>query len=77
MKKDVMQAVADTGILPVINITDINDAEPLARAILGGGVKALEITLRSEVSLEAIRKLIPSFLCSREPSSRSIRPKRR
>ena len=61
MKKDVMQAVADTGILPVINITDINDAEPLARAILGGGIKALEITLRSEVSLEAIKTISKTY----------------
>ena len=57
MKKDVMQAVADTGILPVINITDITDAAPLAAAILGGGLKALEITLRSEVSLLAIKEI--------------------
>ena len=49
MKKDVMQAVADTGILPVINITDINDAEPLARAILGG-VQALDISLGFELA---------------------------
>ncbi len=55
MKKDVMQAIADTGILPVINITDIATAEPLAAAILRGGIKALEITLRSSVSLEAIK----------------------
>ena len=36
MKKDVMQAIADTGILPVINITDITTALPLAKAILDG-----------------------------------------
>ena len=61
MKKDVMQAVADTGILPVINITDINDAKPLARAIIEGGIKALEITLRSEVSLLAIKEIKEAY----------------
>ncbi len=61
MKKDVMQAVADTGILPVINVTDIEDALPLAKAILDGGIKALEITLRSEVSLLAIKKIAEAY----------------
>ena len=30
MKKDVLQAIAETGILPVINITNIETAKPLA-----------------------------------------------
>ena len=61
MKKDVMQAVAETGILPVINITDIETAKPLAKAILDGGLYALEITLRSEVSLQAIREITAAY----------------
>ena len=61
MKKDVMQAIADTGILPVINITDITTALPLAKAILDGGLKALEVTLRSEVSLQAISKIVKNY----------------
>ena len=58
MKKDVMKAIADTGILPVINITDIETATELARSVSNGGIKALEITLRSEVSLEAIALIV-------------------
>ena len=61
MKKDVMQAIADTGILPVINITDITTALPLAKAILDGGLNALEITLRSEVSLQAISEIVKNY----------------
>ncbi|MBQ8441395.1 MAG: bifunctional 4-hydroxy-2-oxoglutarate aldolase/2-dehydro-3-deoxy-phosphogluconate aldolase [Clostridia bacterium] len=61
MKKDVMQAIADTGILPVINITDITTALPLAKAILDGGLKALEVTLRSEVSLQAISEIVKNY----------------
>lgn len=56
-----MQAVADTGILPVINVTDLTTAKPLARAILDGGIKALEITLRSEVSLQAITEIVRAY----------------
>ena len=55
MKNKAINAIGETGILPVINVTDIETALPLARAILDGGIKALEITLRSEVSLDAIR----------------------
>ena len=61
MKKDVMQAVANTGILPVINVTDLADAKPLARAILDGGIKVLEITLRSEASLQAISEITSTY----------------
>lgn len=61
MKKDVMQRVADTGILPVINITDLSTAKPLAKAILDGGIKVLEVTLRSEVSLRAISEIVKTY----------------
>ena len=61
MKKDVVQAIADMGILPVINITDITTALPLAKAIPDGGLKALEVTLRSEVSLQAISEIVKNY----------------
>lgn len=61
MKKDVMQCIADTGILPVINITDLESALPLAGAILDGGIRALEVTLRSEVSLQAIALIAKTY----------------
>ena len=54
---NVLETVKSTGILPVINITDITTAEPFAKAVLKGGIKAVEITLRSDVSLEAIRTI--------------------
>ena len=41
-------------VVPVIVIKEIKQAVPLARALLGGGVKVLEITLRSEVAIDAI-----------------------
>lgn len=44
-----------TGILPVINIPEIGAALPLAKALLDGGIEAMEVTLRSDCSLEAIR----------------------
>jgi 2-dehydro-3-deoxyphosphogluconate aldolase/(4S)-4-hydroxy-2-oxoglutarate aldolase len=44
-------------VVPVIVIENIDRAVPLARALLAGGIKVLEITLRSEVAVEAIRRV--------------------
>ncbi|MCX2961183.1 bifunctional 4-hydroxy-2-oxoglutarate aldolase/2-dehydro-3-deoxy-phosphogluconate aldolase [Rodentibacter caecimuris] len=44
-------------IIPVITIQDLKDAVPLARALVSAGVKVLEITLRTNYSLEAIRQI--------------------
>lgn len=44
-------------VVPVIVIEKIEHAVPLAQALLKGGVKVLEITLRSEVAVEAIRRV--------------------
>jgi len=42
-------------VIPVIAIDDPDDAVPLARALVGGGIRVLEITLRTEYGLAAIR----------------------
>ncbi len=42
-------------VVPVIVIKKIEQAVPLAQALLAGGVKVLEVTLRSDVAIEAIR----------------------
>ncbi len=42
-------------VVPVIVIQKIEQAVPLAQALLAGGVKVLEVTLRSEVAVDAIR----------------------
>jgi len=44
-------------VVPVIVIENIDHAVPLARALLAGGIKVLEITLRSEAAVEAIRRV--------------------
>lgn len=42
-------------LLPVIVINDITEAIPLAQALVAGGVRMLEITLRTGLGLEAIK----------------------
>jgi 2-dehydro-3-deoxyphosphogluconate aldolase/(4S)-4-hydroxy-2-oxoglutarate aldolase len=41
-------------IIPVIVIKDENDAVPLAKALLAGGIDIMEVTLRTNAALKAI-----------------------
>jgi len=41
-------------VIPVLTIDRVEDAQPLARALVAGGLPALEITLRTAAALEAI-----------------------
>jgi 2-dehydro-3-deoxyphosphogluconate aldolase/(4S)-4-hydroxy-2-oxoglutarate aldolase len=52
-------------VIPVIVLQRVEDAVPLAEALLAGGVKVLEITLRTPVALrciEAIARALPEAL---------------
>jgi len=42
-------------VIPVVTLERLADAVPLARALARGGLPAIEITLRSNVALDAIR----------------------
>ncbi|MFJ5309007.1 bifunctional 4-hydroxy-2-oxoglutarate aldolase/2-dehydro-3-deoxy-phosphogluconate aldolase [Streptomyces sp. NPDC088350] len=44
-------------VLPVVVIEDAADAVPLARALVAGGLPAIEVTLRTPVALEALRAI--------------------
>lgn len=44
-------------VIPVIAIDDINHAVPLARALVAGGIRVLEVTLRTVHGLPAIRAM--------------------
>ncbi|MBD2821089.1 bifunctional 4-hydroxy-2-oxoglutarate aldolase/2-dehydro-3-deoxy-phosphogluconate aldolase [Xenorhabdus sp. 42] len=47
--------LTDGPIIPVIVIDEIEHAIPLAKALVEGGIRVLEVTLRTECALEAIR----------------------
>lgn len=44
-------------VMPVMVIQDLENAVPLAKALVAGGIRVLEITLRTAVALEAIRQI--------------------
>jgi 2-dehydro-3-deoxyphosphogluconate aldolase/(4S)-4-hydroxy-2-oxoglutarate aldolase len=56
---DVMR---DAPVIPVIVLTDVAHAVPLARALVAGGIRMLEVTLRTPAALaciEAIAREVP------------------
>ena len=48
-------------IVSVITIDRAEDAEPLAQALLDGGLDAMEVTFRTEAAPEAIRRIKAAF----------------
>ena len=52
-----LDLVSHGPVIPVIVIQRVADAVPLARALLAGGVKVLEITLRTPVALDCMRAI--------------------
>jgi len=44
-------------VIPVLVVEDAETAAPLARALVAGGLPALEVTLRTPAALEAIRRM--------------------
>lgn len=48
---------AKAPVLPVIVIDRVEDAVPLARALVAGGLPVLEVTLRTAAALEGMRRI--------------------
>ncbi|MEP6702955.1 MAG: bifunctional 4-hydroxy-2-oxoglutarate aldolase/2-dehydro-3-deoxy-phosphogluconate aldolase [Betaproteobacteria bacterium] len=44
-------------VIPVLIIDDLADAVPIAQALIAGGIRVLEVTLRTPVALQAIRAI--------------------
>ena len=44
-------------VIPVLAIEDLAHAEPMARALVAGGLRVLEVTLRTPCALDAIRAM--------------------
>ena len=51
---DPIPLLAGTPVVPVLTIERVEHAVPLARALLAGGLKVIEVTLRTRAALETI-----------------------
>jgi 2-dehydro-3-deoxyphosphogluconate aldolase/(4S)-4-hydroxy-2-oxoglutarate aldolase len=62
---NIREIVGLAPVIPVLTITDLEHAVPLARALSVGGLPVLEITLRTPVALaaiEAMRRAVPDAI---------------
>lgn len=55
--KTIRSIMQTAPVIPVMVIEDATDAVPLAHALVDGGLRVLEITLRSEAALQAIENI--------------------
>ena len=53
----IKEVMTTSPVMPVMVINHLDQAVPLAKALVDGGLKVLEITLRTPVALDAIRKI--------------------
>ncbi len=62
---DTLELATFGPVIPVIVIDDVDAAVPMARALVDGGVRVLEVTLRTPVALrcmEAIARAVPEAI---------------
>jgi 2-dehydro-3-deoxyphosphogluconate aldolase / (4S)-4-hydroxy-2-oxoglutarate aldolase len=62
--RDLWQQVGRKAVVAVLIVDRVEDAVPLARALVDGGVTAMELTLRTPVAIEAlkvIRREVPAM----------------
>lgn len=57
MSVTIKEVMTTSPVMPVMVINHLEHAVPLAQALVEGGLKVLEITLRTPVALEAIRRI--------------------
>ena len=57
----VIEELGKIGIVPVIALDDAKDAEPLAKALIEGGLPAAEVTFRTAAAEESIKIMSEKF----------------
>ncbi|HQR02548.1 MAG: bifunctional 4-hydroxy-2-oxoglutarate aldolase/2-dehydro-3-deoxy-phosphogluconate aldolase [Proteobacteria bacterium] len=50
----IQQILSNTSVIPILTVTRVEDAVPLARALARGGLRVLELTLRTPCALDAL-----------------------
>ena len=61
----IAERLARSGVVAVVTVENPEDAGPIARALLAGGVDAIELTVRTARAAEAIRRIraeVPEIL---------------
>ena len=56
-KLTALDVMRDAPVIPVIVLNDVKNAIPLARALVAGGIRMLEVTLRTPQALQCIEAI--------------------
>ena len=59
--KDYKNEFRKIGIVPVVVLDDAKDAEPLAKALVEGGLPCAEVTFRTAAAAEAIKNMVEAY----------------
>lgn len=57
MAFDILNKISEYGIVPLVTLDDPNDAVPLAKALVKGGIPIAEVTFRTEAGGEGIYRM--------------------
>ncbi|GIQ76693.1 bifunctional 4-hydroxy-2-oxoglutarate aldolase/2-dehydro-3-deoxy-phosphogluconate aldolase [Bradyrhizobium sp. RD5-C2] len=57
-QEQIAELIRQATVIPVLTIERLADAVPLAKALVAGGVRTLEVTLRTAVAVDAAKAII-------------------
>jgi len=60
MMSPVEQLMRTSPVIPVLTVDRLESAEPLAEALVAGGLRVLELTLRTSIALRALAAMVRS-----------------
>lgn len=58
---DILKQIEKLGIVPVVVLNDVSEAEPVAKALCEGGLPVAEVTFRTDAAEESIRIMTEKF----------------
>ena len=58
---DTLRKIGETGIIPVVVLNKVSDAEPLAESLIKGGLPCAEVTFRTDAAEESINIIARKF----------------
>lgn len=57
----ILEQLSSYGVVPVVVVNDVKDAEPLAKAMVEGGLPVAEVTFRTDAAEESIRIMAEKY----------------
>jgi len=58
---ETLKQIGKTGIVPVVVLNNASDAEPLAEALIKGGLPCAEVTFRTDAAEDSIKAIAKKF----------------